>query len=187
MPEHTSFLSYLIAMFPALGENMHNFGRSFLGQKPVDAHGAEPLAASLLVVLLLTALALKVKKDIANYEQSVIPDDKLTLRTFFEIFIGYFYGMMKDMMGPTRAKKFFPVVGTAARSRATCRRRRAGTSRPAARSSSCSPSRITGSRSRASRPSSTSPAPGWAWRCCRSTSSSSRSRSRRPSSSGRSR
>lgn len=114
MPEHTSFLSYLIAMFPALGENMRNFGSSFLGQKPVDAHGAEPLAASLLVVLLLTALALKVKNDISNYEQSVIPDDKLTLRTFFEIFIGYFYGMMKDMMGPTRAKKFFPVVGTAA-------------------------------------------------------------------------
>ena len=114
MPEHTSFLSYLIAMFPALGENMHNFGTSFLGHKPVDAHGAEPLAASLMVVLILAALALKVKRDIANYEQSVIPDDKLTLRTFFEIFIGYFYGMMKDMMGPTRAKKFFPVVGTAA-------------------------------------------------------------------------
>ncbi len=114
MPEHTSFLSYLIAMFPALGENMHNFGNSFLGNRPVDAHGAEPLVASLLVVLVLAALALKVKKDIGNYEQSVIPDDKLTVRTFFEIFIGYFYGMMKDMMGPTRAKKFFPVVGTAA-------------------------------------------------------------------------
>ena len=47
MPEHTSFLSYLIAMFPALGENMHNFGSSFLGHKPVDSHGAEPLVASL--------------------------------------------------------------------------------------------------------------------------------------------
>lgn len=114
MPEHTSFLSYLIAMFPALGENMHNFGSSFLGHKPVDSHGAEPLVASLLVILILSALALKVKKDIGNYEQAVIPDDKLTVRTFFEIFIGYFYGMMKDMMGPTRAKKFFPVVGTAA-------------------------------------------------------------------------
>jgi F-type H+-transporting ATPase subunit a len=114
MPEHTSFLSYLIAMFPALGENMHNFGNSFLGNRPVDSHAAEPLVASLLVVLILAALALKVKKDIGNYEQSVIPDDKLTVRTFFEIFIGYFYGMMKDMMGPTRAKKFFPVVGTAA-------------------------------------------------------------------------
>ena len=114
MPEHTSFLSYLIAMFPALGENMHNFGTSFLGHQQVGAHAAEPLAASLLVVIILAGLAFKVKKDVANYEQSVIPDDKLTLRTFFEIFIGYFYGMMKDMMGPTRAKKFFPVVGTAA-------------------------------------------------------------------------
>jgi F-type H+-transporting ATPase subunit a len=114
MPEHTSFLSYLIAMFPALGENMHNFGLTFVGKKPVNAHGAEPLVASLLVVLILVALALKVKKDVGDYEKSVIPDDKLSLRTFFEIFIGYFYSMMKDMMGPTRAKQYFPVVGTAA-------------------------------------------------------------------------
>jgi F-type H+-transporting ATPase subunit a len=113
MPEHTSFLSYLIAMFPALGENMHNFGKSLSG-KPVDSHGAEPLVASLLVVLVIIALAYKVKGEVSNYEKSVIPDEKLSLRTFFEIFIGYFYGMMKDMMGPTRAKKYFPVVGTAA-------------------------------------------------------------------------
>ena len=114
MPEHTSFLSYLIALFPALGENMHNFGETFIGHKPVTAHAAEPLVASLLVVLLLIALAFKVKAEVVDYEKSVIPDDKLTLRTFFEIFIGYFYAMMKDMMGPTRAKKYFPVVGTGA-------------------------------------------------------------------------
>ena len=113
MPEHTSFLSYLIAMFPALGENMHNFGTSLAG-KPVDAHGAEPLVASLLVVLLLIGLAVRVKSQVVDYEKSVIPDEKLTLRTFFEIYIGYFYSMMKDMMGPTRAKKYFPIVGTGA-------------------------------------------------------------------------
>lgn len=114
MPEHTSFLSYLIAMFPALGENMHNFGKTFLGQKPVDAHGAEPIAASILVFLLIVLLALGARAKITDYEHSVIPDDKLTLRTFFEIFVGFFYNMMKDMMGPTRAKRYFPVVGTAA-------------------------------------------------------------------------
>lgn len=114
MPEHTSFLSYLIAMFPALGENMRNFGATFIGHQPVDAHAAEPLVASLLVVVVLAGLALKVRSQLVDYDKSVIPDDKLSLRTFFEIFIGYFYGMMKDMMGPTRAKKFFPVVGTAA-------------------------------------------------------------------------
>ena len=113
MPEHTSFLSYLIAMFPALGENMHNFGQTFLGHKPVDAHGAEPIAASILVFLLIVLLALGARSKITDYESSVIPDDKLTLRTFFEIFVGFFYNMMKDMMGPTRAKKYFPVVGTA--------------------------------------------------------------------------
>lgn len=114
MPEHTSFLSYLIAMFPALGENMHNFGETFLGHKRVDAHGAEPIAASVLVVLIVALLAWRAKAAVTDYERSVIPDEKLSLRTFFEIFIGYFYNMMKDMMGPARAKRYFPVVGTAA-------------------------------------------------------------------------
>jgi F-type H+-transporting ATPase subunit a len=114
MPEHTSFFSYLIAMFPALGKNMENFGKTFIGQKPVDAHGAEPIVASLFVVLVVTLLAWRARAKVTNYDESVIPDEKLSLRTFFEIFIGYFYNMMKDMMGPTRAKKYFPVVGTAA-------------------------------------------------------------------------
>lgn len=114
MPDHTSFFSYLIAMFPALGENMHNFGKTFIGQKPVDAHGAEPLVASAFIVLVLALLAVRAKAQVADYSKSVIPDEKLSLRTFFEIVIGYFYNMMKDMMGPTRAKRFFPVVGTSA-------------------------------------------------------------------------
>lgn len=114
MPEHTSFLSYLLAMFPALGENMHNFGETFIGHKKVDAHGAEPIAASILVVLIVTFLAWRAKAAVSDHEQAVIPDEKLSLRTFFELFVGYFYNMMKDMMGPTRAKKYFPVVGTAA-------------------------------------------------------------------------
>lgn len=114
MPEHTSFLSYLIAMFPALGENMRNFGQTFIGHKQVNGHGAEPIAASILVMLVIIVLALLVRSKVTNYEESVIPDEKLSLRTFFEIFIGYFYNMAKDMMGPTRAKRYFPVIGTAA-------------------------------------------------------------------------
>ena len=114
MPEHTSFFSYLIAMFPALGPNMEAFGETFLGHKKVDAHGAEPIVSSIFVVILILLLALSARAKVTDYDKSVIPDEKLSLRTFFEIFIGYFYNMMKDMMGPTRAKKYFPVVGTAA-------------------------------------------------------------------------
>ena len=55
MPEHTTFFSYLIARFPALGHNMHVFGTSLFGQK-VGVHGAEPLVASFFVMLMLTTL-----------------------------------------------------------------------------------------------------------------------------------
>jgi len=116
MPEHTSFFSYLLDKlfgYTALDENMHAFGNSLFG-KPVGAHAAEPLTASLFVILMLIVLAFVVGPKIKDYKESVIPDEKLSLRTFFEVFIGYFYDMMKEMMGAKRAKRYFPLIGTAA-------------------------------------------------------------------------
>jgi F-type H+-transporting ATPase subunit a len=111
MPEHTSWFSYLLAMFPALGQNMRVFGDSFLGNQPVGVHSAEPLAASIVVMLLILLLAVIVQPALANQDSAVIPETRLTLRTIFEIWIGYWYGMMKDMMGPKRAKRYFPLIG----------------------------------------------------------------------------
>jgi len=113
MPEHTSFISYFIAMFPTLGQNMHAFGTSIQGH-PVGEHQAEPMFASVFVALIVIALAVAGSAKMKNHDQSVIPDDKLTLRTFWELFVGYFYEMMKEMMGPKRAKRYFPFVGTCA-------------------------------------------------------------------------
>lgn len=112
MPEHTSFFSYLVAMFPALEKNVEGVKTIFQG-KPMTTHAFEPLFASAFVVLLVLALALKTRGQIEKPEKAVIPDDKLTLRTFMEVFVGYFYGMMKDMMGAKRAKRYFPLIGTA--------------------------------------------------------------------------
>lgn len=112
MPEHTSFFSYLVAMFPALKQNMRIFGDTFLGHQPVSAHGAEPLVASIFVMLLVLVLALIVRPALDNPDSAVIPETKLTLRTFFEVWVGYWYGLMKDMMGPKRAKRYFPLVGS---------------------------------------------------------------------------
>jgi F-type H+-transporting ATPase subunit a len=113
MPEHTSFFSYLIAMFPAFGHNMSAFGSSLFGE-PVSAHGLEPLVASLFVMLVVVGLALGVRGQLVDHDKSVIPDASLTLRTFLEVFIGFWYGTMKDMMGPKRAKRYFPLVGSLA-------------------------------------------------------------------------
>ncbi len=111
MPEHTSFFSYLLAQFPALQQNLRVFGDSFLGHQPVTVHGAEPLTASVFVMLLILLLAVLVRPALANQDSAVVPETRLTLRTFFEVWIGYWYGLMKDMMGPKRAKRYFPLVG----------------------------------------------------------------------------
>jgi F-type H+-transporting ATPase subunit a len=113
MPEHTSFFSYLIAHFPALERNMSIFGKSLFGQ-PVTADSLEPLVASAFVMLLLVGLAFGVRGQLVDQDKSVIPDARLTLRTFLEVFVGFWYGTMKDMMGPKRAKRYFPIVGSLA-------------------------------------------------------------------------
>ncbi len=113
MPEHTTFFSYLIAMFPALGHNLAGLGHSLFG-RPVTAHGLEPVASSLFVMVLLLVMAFAVRGQLANVDRSVVPESELTLRTFFEVYIGYWYDTMKDMMGPKRAKRYFPLVGSLA-------------------------------------------------------------------------
>jgi F-type H+-transporting ATPase subunit a len=117
MPEHTSWFTLLLQRYfgwSPLEQNMGGlFGHSITG-KPVGMHSLEPLVASLFVVLLAIALAYRARAKVIDYDNSVIPDEQLTLRTFFEIFVGYFYGLMKDMMGAERAKRYFGLVGTCA-------------------------------------------------------------------------
>jgi F-type H+-transporting ATPase subunit a len=47
-------------------------------------------------------------------DEAVIPEDRLTLRTFFEVFFGFFYNMAKDVMGAENAKRYFPLIGGSA-------------------------------------------------------------------------
>jgi F-type H+-transporting ATPase subunit a len=117
MPEHTSFLTYILALLPALRENAKNLGTPLL---PPDAHnaveyrGLEPIFASILVMAFIVYLAAGVRGEFRRLEDSVIPDETLSTRTFFEAFVGYFYNMAKDVMGAKNAKRYFPLIGGAA-------------------------------------------------------------------------
>lgn len=112
MPEHTTFLSYLIykiAGHTQLAEEL--FGQGVITKAPVSWRSWEPpvMAALLIVVILL--LGLRARAKYAKLDDAVVPEDKLSLRTFFEMFLAYFYGMARDVMGPVRAKKYFPIIG----------------------------------------------------------------------------
>jgi F-type H+-transporting ATPase subunit a len=115
MPDHTSFLTYALAYFEHnLEENAYRIGNTLLGKREPTWHSFEPLAASLLVVLLVLLVSLRVRSRLSDPEQAVVPEERLTLRTFMEAFLGYFYDLSKSVMGPERAKEYFPLVGAGA-------------------------------------------------------------------------
>lgn len=114
MPEHTSFVSYLLALFPALGHNAHLFGQMLISKEPVAEHHLEPALTALLVMLLIIGLALAVRPKLKNVGEAVVPETKLSLRTFLEVFVGSFYNISKDIMGARRARLYFPLIGTCA-------------------------------------------------------------------------
>lgn len=111
MPEHTTFITYILSKFPALEQNAQNLGRSIVYDQAPTWRSFEPIVSALLVIGIVLAFAFRARMKLVKVDEAVVPDDKLTLRTFMEAFVGFFYNMTKDVMGPKRAKRYFPIIG----------------------------------------------------------------------------
>lgn len=114
MPDHSTWLTLLLVHIKeTLGHNAQILGTSFPGGLSPTWQSFEPLIASVLMVLVVLAFALVVRGKVAG-DTAVIPEEKLTARTFAESFLEYFYELAKSVMGPERAKKYFHVIGASA-------------------------------------------------------------------------
>ena len=115
MPDHSSWLSFALQQISdTLEHNAGVIGQSFVGQHEASWLSFEPIATSILIALAIILVSLYVRSRLAKVDEAVIPDDRLTLRTFMEVFLGYFYDLAKGIMGPERAKKYFPLIGASA-------------------------------------------------------------------------
>ena len=115
MPGHASWLTFLLAgMKDNLSRNSALIGNSIIDGRPPTWMSFEPIVAALFVAAVVLILAIVARQRLTRVDDMVIPDDRLTLRTFMEIFLGYFYDLAKSMMGADRAKKYFPVIGASA-------------------------------------------------------------------------
>lgn len=115
MPEHSSWLTLILSHFrETLDHNADMLGESLVGKQAPTWHSFEPLAASLFIVTLILLVAARVRSRLNQTDEAIIPEDKLTLRTFMEAFLAYFYDLAKSVMDADRAKKYFPLIGTAA-------------------------------------------------------------------------
>ncbi len=114
MPDHASWLTLILAHAKdTLEHNAHLLGATIIGGEQPEWLSWEPIAASLLVMVFVLLFAAHVRTRITG-ERALIPEDRLTLRTFTEAFMEYFYDLAKSVMGPERAKKYFPIVGGSA-------------------------------------------------------------------------
>ncbi len=115
MPEHTSFLTLLLAHAKeTLAHNARYLGDTFVKGQPPTWQSTEPIIASFLVALALIVIGFAVRAGLSRVDERVVPESKLSLLTFVELFLGYFYDLAKSILGPERAKKYFPVIGTSA-------------------------------------------------------------------------
>jgi len=115
MPEHTTWFTLLLAyMHETLDKNAHAFGESVILHEAPSWRSFEPIAVSLFIAFLVLAIAGRVKSQLANADAAVVPEEKLTLRTFMEAFLSYFYDLAKSVMDAERAKKYFPLIGASA-------------------------------------------------------------------------
>jgi len=115
MPEHSSWLTLILSHFrDTLEHNADVLGDTLIGKHAPTWQSFEPLAASLLVLAVILLIAARVRSRLERTDESIVPEDTLTLRTFAEAFLGYFYDLAKNVMDAERAKRYFPLIGTAA-------------------------------------------------------------------------
>ncbi len=115
MPNHTTWLTFILGMMKDnLDANAEAIGQSVMNGHPPNWMSFEPIVAALFVAVVVLVLAFLARARLVKLDEAVVPDDKLSLRTFMEVFLGYFYDLAKSMMGPERAKKYFPIIGTSA-------------------------------------------------------------------------
>ena len=115
MPGHSSWFTFLLAgMKENLSRNTSLIGDSLINGRAPTWMSFEPIMAAIFVAAVILILAMVARARLSKLDEMVIPDDRLTLRTFMEIFLGYFYDLAKSMMGAERAKKYFPVIGASA-------------------------------------------------------------------------
>jgi len=71
------------------------------------------VVAAVFVFICVLVLASIARAAMSKSGKSVLPDEKMTVRNFFELFLESVLSLMKDVIGP-QAPRFFPLIGTLA-------------------------------------------------------------------------
>ena len=99
------------ALAAVLSNPVNDKGETWIAHGHIGVQHVFGLALVLLLLLLIGILA---HSGLSDSKQALVPEDKLTVRTFVELFVGTTYSMMADIMGKKAARFFLPLIGTCA-------------------------------------------------------------------------
>ncbi|MDD9941449.1 MAG: F0F1 ATP synthase subunit A [Myxococcales bacterium] len=103
LPFHDRFVHYA-------AEHFGQDGGTWIEHGPV---GVEHVYGGLFVLSLIALFAVVTDTSLYN-AKSVVPENKLTIRTFMELMVETIFTMMSDVMGKKAARYFMPLIGTCA-------------------------------------------------------------------------
>ena len=124
MPEHESWFSltlsplyrFIESLTMSLNAIVTGSSDTWIAHQGYGHGGAsvDHVVSALFVLLLATAMAFVANSKLKDAKAALIPEETLTIRTFFELFIGAVLGMMEPIMGKKPARYFLPLIGTCA-------------------------------------------------------------------------
>jgi len=111
---HGSWFSHFFGFYDTVVGWMHLMGWPFNDEgrtwwkgtdiAHAEGHGAQALIHVALVVVVLVIIAALSFNQVKDTKAALIPEDRLTLRTFVEVFVGVIFSMMADIMGKKAAR-----------------------------------------------------------------------------------
>ena len=114
MDHHTSWFSFLPFYEPLRGALNDRYASALwfpAGQAEYEA--VHHVFAAVLVVLTLMAMSLYARFKLKDIEKAIIPSNKLTVVTFFELVLEVVMGLMESVIGKDY-KRYVPMIGTCA-------------------------------------------------------------------------
>lgn len=110
----------LLDLIPSFAHQEHGsgWGEMLGGAKPL-LNPNNPITLThvvfaLVVLGLMVVLALVARGKYSDQKSALLPEDRLSVRNFFEGIFDALFGVMEGMMGREQARKFFPLIGTLA-------------------------------------------------------------------------
>lgn len=108
----------ILSLIPGYDEGLHAVGEK-LGHIQPSVKGVEVLNLNPLIMLIIAlgvafGLVFMARGTLVKTEEAIIPDEKFTVRTFFELFLDTVLSLMEEIMGAKNARRFLPLIGTCA-------------------------------------------------------------------------